>query len=534
MNQDREFESLPVFRLEKPVVDQETIANRARISLGLDEFDTSESATGLHARRGAVEIEVHRASGGVWAADRERLWRLTDGLPSADRRVVDDQAERIASERQLLPDLERPFALRQIAPGRTLRSVANAKGERADARVIHQTARWVVDAHVGGVVVPVVGGGAKFGLTLAADGAVAGFHGGWRQAAETFDARALPKAELDERFRALTQELAIESVESELAYYAAPPSVEQEFLYPVRLYRAVARFDERLVPMRIISLPATEFGPPAPEQPPMIKRTSRVRAPLLIPQGAKRSLASLRWPWRIPFEAGTSWIGQSGGLGGSAGNIQGFVDGMSADGWSINFNWGDGNAWESDWRRNDDDWVDAADFVFYTGHANMNGWVLSSPDDGFLDYSEVAGTPDRYGQNDLEWVVIAACGPLQDEVISAGGGDVFQRWGPAFDGLHQLLGYGAITYDNSDEGRLLTKYARQGQTLVEAWFRAATEVQPATNGASPPNGPDIWVGAVWPYKGGVAPVENDHLWGHGSVSADIHDPDGYVAMWTTT
>ena len=45
--------------------------------------------------------------------------------------------------------------------------------------------------------------------------------------------------------------------------------------------------------------------------------------------------------------------------------------------------------------------------------------------------------------------------PLQDDVISAGGGDVLSRWDGAFDGLHTMLGYGAITFDNTDEGRKL-------------------------------------------------------------------------------
>jgi hypothetical protein len=108
------------------------------------------------------------------------------------------------------------------------------------------------------------------------------------------------------------------------------------------------------------------------------------------------------------------------------------VDEWAAAGWHIDFNWGDANAWESDWRRNDDTWVDNADFVFYTGHASMDGWVLSNPDDGFLHFNEVGTSPqspgDLWGQSDLEWAVIAACGPLQDDILASGGGDVLARW----------------------------------------------------------------------------------------------------------
>jgi hypothetical protein len=261
----------------------------------------------------------------------------------------------------------------------------------------------------------------------------------------------------------------------------------------------------------------------------MLAKPARV---FQAPPGKRRGYASLI----ASFEAGTSWIGTSGGLPGSQNNAQGFVDGLAADGWSVNFNWGDANAWESDWRRNDDDWVDAADFVFYTGHADQNGWVLSQPDDGSLIFSETGSAPgspgDLWGRQDLEWMVIAACGPLQDELLASGGGDVLSRWDGAFDGLHVLMGYGAVTFDNQDEGRKLVEYARQGQPLIDAWFRTAREIQPSTNGFPAPDGPTVWVGAMYVIAPGADP-RNDHLWGHGSVSADPTSPSTLVCMWTT-
>ena len=288
----------------------------------------------------------------------------------------------------------------------------------------------------------------------------------------------------------------------------------------------------RKVPMRLVTIPATDYGPKLPTyrpQPPRKKQAGRLNL-----ERSRR--ADVMAHSANPFEAGTSWIGTSGGLAGSHDNAKGFVDGLADDGWLVNFNWGDGNAWESDWRRNDDTWVDAADFVFYTGHANKDGWVLTSPDDGFLSFNEVGGGPatpgDLWGQQDLEWAVIAACGPLQDELISAGGGDVLARWDGAFDGLHSLLGYGAITYDNTDEGKRIVQYAKGGAPIIDSWFRTAREIQPSTNGASPPDGPDVWVGAMYVIAGSADP-RNDHLWGHGSVAADPHNPNTLVCMWTT-
>jgi hypothetical protein len=219
-------------------------------------------------------------------------------------------------------------------------------------------------------------------------------------------------------------------------------------------------------------------------------------------------------------------------------NAQGFVDGLRDAGWNINFNWGNCNAWESDWHDNDDTYVDAADFVFYTGHAGVDGWQLVNPANCNADYlvsAEVGAGPehpgDIWGRQDLEWIAIAACGPLEDDLLSPGGGNVLHRWDGAFDGLHILMGYGAVTFDNVDEGRLLVQYAREGLPLIDAWFRTAVEIQPANNGWGAPYGPTVYVGAMYARKGGLTSPRNDHLWGYGSVAPDPVDPDGFTCLW---
>jgi hypothetical protein len=111
---------------------------------------------------------------------------------------------------------------------------------------------------------------------------------------------------------------------------------------------------------------------------------------------------------------------------------------------------------------------------------------------------------------------------------------VLDRWGGAFDGLHQMLGYGGITYDNQEEGETVIEYARDGETVINAWFRTAKEIQPSTNGASPPNGPDIWVGAMYVYRSGETSPAGDHIWKHGSVAPDPSSPNVRACMWTTT
>jgi hypothetical protein len=505
-----------------------------------DGFQTNQLGSRRILRSGNRVVEFAGESGGTWSADESQLWN-PDLRPRllAEREGV-AKAERVVAEQQLLPKLNKPFRFGKPTVGGTHISRKEVKtGKREDHRLDVQVTYPI---YVGEI--PIVGGGGDFKLTLGHEGSVIAYSGVWRGAGKAFDAEIIGRKQADERFRALTHKLKIESFDATLAYYSAPASQRQDFLYPVYVYRATAIFGDQRVPLRQIIIPATDFGPLAPAPKPQrprkkttadfIRRVKRTKKGASIGGQEKRAYAMAAVN---PFEAGTSWIGLSGGLSGSQSNAQGFIDEWANAGWTIDFNWGDANAWESDWTSNDDNYVDNADFVFYTGHANMNGWVLANTGgDGFLNFSETGAGPetpgDLWGQNDLEWAVIAACGPLQDDLISSGGGDVFRRWGGAFDGLHILMGYGAITYDNTDEGRKIAQYAKGGSTLVSSWFRAAQEIQPATNGASPPDGPNISVGAMWVGKNGADP-SNDHAWNCGSVSADPTSPTWYSAMWTT-
>jgi hypothetical protein len=225
------------------------------------------------------------------------------------------------------------------------------------------------------------------------------------------------------------------------------------------------------------------------------------------------------------FDVGTEWIGTCQGLGGSAGNAAGFVFQFAFAGIPVRFNWGNQNAWERDFidrdiRSNglDHDYTDNVDLTFYTGHANGDGWTFcSNQQDGFLHYAD----NPRWGDSvDLEWLAIAACGPLQ---LNSGGQAWWQRWGPAFDGLHLFLGYQTVTWDNDDEGRLLAARALAGWTIRDSWIQMAIDVQ----------GPS----EVWAVMGPIGPGGwvnyNDHFWGRGSVGPDIYGGNlgGWWIIW---
>lgn len=219
------------------------------------------------------------------------------------------------------------------------------------------------------------------------------------------------------------------------------------------------------------------------------------------------------------FDAGSEWVGLSQGLGGSRDNVGGFVQKFRDHGYPVQFNFGDFAAWEEDFKQvsmggNDDNYVDDVDMVFYTGHANGDLFTFpGARDDGALVYTEAA-----YGEKELEWLVIAACGPLQRE---SGGLHLFERWGTRFKGLHLLMGYATVSNDNTIEGRKLGGFLLDEHlTMRLAWAKTAAAAQPSS--------------VIYAYMGvigaGGLSNSNDHYWGHGTVGPDIRTITGYWSV----
>jgi hypothetical protein len=516
-------EKLPVFKLAEPHADAEQArALLARMTPQTDKASNDvkavERAGAVGFRAGNTSVEIETASGGIFAANLDQLWnpRLAPRLPS--RQAAREQADAFLSENGLLPKdegyvrLSEPmFAETGAAP-----DAPGGKKTSLDIQINYQ-----VKIAVDGRLLPVVGGGGDFKVAVG-EGSVIGYSGTWRPiegvAAEV---EVMSQAAAEAQYRASVKSIRLDKVESFLAYYAAPSFEAQSHLAPVWVVRAVGQLDGNVIPMRQAIIAASEFGPKFPSLPlqPRTPRTRNVFDDAI-------------------YEGGTSWIGPSQGLGGSPANAQGFVNGLAAAGWTIRFNWGETNAWESDWNANDDFYADEVDWVFYTGHANSDGWVLNPPADTFLHFTEVGGWPgvpdDHYGSRDLEWMVIAACGPHQSNHFTTGVGSAFDRWRGIFDGLHVQMGYGAVTFDNTTEGSRVTELSRAGWTLVDAWFRTAWEIQPATNGFGAPNGPTIFVTAMYAHYGDHA-TRYDTMWGAGFVAADPIGPaQQRYMMWSGT
>jgi hypothetical protein len=223
-------------------------------------------------------------------------------------------------------------------------------------------------------------------------------------------------------------------------------------------------------------------------------------------------------------EVGIEWVGMSHHnkpLWNTETNIEGFYSWMGAyGGYSQEFNWGEYSAWEEDFKDaafsgTDTEWVDAVDFVYYQDHGGPDGVSFTSHhDDKGLEYSAL-----RLGDGDLETIVFDACSPLAWE--NDNGDNVFQRWAPALQGIHQVCSFGTTSQNSAVRGTKFALYMTgfsilQPSTIVNAWFRACAETEGSDRLAavfyatkSPdPNNPQL-----------DDPI-NDHAYGFGYVCSD--------------
>ncbi|GAB4349592.1 MAG: hypothetical protein Kow006_11480 [Gammaproteobacteria bacterium] len=188
------------------------------------------------------------------------------------------------------------------------------------------------------------------------------------------------------------------------------------------------------------------------------------------------------------------------------------------------------NLWEQDFKDQtiaptgqDHHWIDNVDLLFYTGHAGKTVLQLcdTTHDDEYVRYSDV-----RWGDNELEWLISAACGPLYD--------DSWELWQAAFDGLHILMGYGSRSNDNKVEGRIFATWSHPqsmfGGALNLPAFPVVVSWALAAHGSQPQG--KIWSAmGVTGTDGGTS--FGDYLWGQGAVSPDLRpgSPFPIDAFW---
>jgi hypothetical protein len=255
--------------------------------------------------------------------------------------------------------------------------------------------------------------------------------------------------------------------------------------------------------------------------------TASARATLQLPAQpqalatqAFRGLAAIG-----PVDVGAESVGTAQGLPGCNADVGGFKTRMALNGIPTQFFWTNLAAWEQDFKDpskpggDDNHYADDVDATMYCGHANGDGFTFpGAHGDGFLHYNDAF-----WGNRDLEWLGIAACGPLQ---TTSGGLQWWQRWQPAFGGLHLLLGYETTSFDVTGEGwdwangMLGNFWWGAPLTVRQAWIQMAINNQPssvrwAVMGV-------FGTGGTWNW--------NDYFWGKGPSGPDI-GPGSITGSW---
>jgi hypothetical protein len=538
--------TLPIYRLAPPVV---TVAHPGQAGPFVPAGATvSETADRLYFRSGNVRLEVYKASGGFWMEDTTQLWnpeivpQLRDSSQLNPVRRGMSSHSRGASTGFAKDSAFTSFEFTGIRP--TLATIRNRGGGTSTVKLDWRVgyAARVADRRPWARKFPVTGGGGEFKINYGDQGAVIGFHGVWREIRGVARReRVIPRSVADQQYLTMVaRNHPVVFQPPYIAYYSVPAPFAQDRLYPVYVYsgRVIAGGDT--VSLRAVTIPATrgQGQPGEPEPGPVRAEADAPRLGSRDPEGPEEggSPPPARTPW---LEVAASWLGSMDGVPNGRENATGLLDTLRVEGWAVNFEWADANAWHQDWKDDRARWADAADLLFYTGHASLGGWKLYDHKYGAADIPRYKALSYRdsvvYGAQDLEWIVISACGPLQDDLLCEDGGSALDRWSGIFGGLHLLLGYGSDSRDYPGEGKLFARYALEGKTIVNAWLRAAAETQPSEiTTSSKPNGPTVWAGAMWARKIGKRSPYLDHLWGHGDVAEDPKDPDEWGIIWSPT
>lgn len=209
--------------------------------------------------------------------------------------------------------------------------------------------------------------------------------------------------------------------------------------------------------------------------------------------------------------------------------------------WQGNFNRGNADAWEEHFKREslggtDTEWIDSVDIAYFAGHGSAEGmhpdgspmptgvgrgggftFGVDAHDDWVLAAEPPSSREARWGDSDLEWIVLDVCSAL---TLSGDPGDLYtlgDRWGNSdvMRGLHAIMGFATPAYDSSTRGRYFAEYLTGARgdgtphTMMGAWTWATLE----TEGA----------GVEGAYLGAESTgtdTLHDHLREFGPVSAD--------------
>jgi hypothetical protein len=127
----------------------------------------------------------------------------------------------------------------------------------------------------------------------------------------------------------------------------------------------------------------------------------------------------------------------------------GFCNAMKNKGHHIIFDWGNDNAWESDFRHpnyggHSLDWIDNVHFAFYSDHGGNWGNVMHIAFSVAHDYGLGASNQWKLGVKKLKWFVLDCC----QCVLNTSKEHLSAVWFPPSHGVHMIFGFVGDGHDS--------------------------------------------------------------------------------------
>lgn len=170
-----------------------------------------------------------------------------------------------------------------------------------------------------------------------------------------------------------------------------------------------------------------------------------------------------------------------------------------------NRQWGNGDAWELDWKGTslggmDHVYADNVDLAAFSGHGLGGNFIMNN-----YNNDRYASIRDfRLGNQDLEWIIGITCNFLNKSKDYLGG---------MMYGLHLANGYATDMTITANAGNRFSAWAKAPYGVRVAWYRQGYDTQ---------NSYDRNVARIFGHKNNV----NDYLWGYGNAGSD---PPTYTA-----
>ena len=183
----------------------------------------------------------------------------------------------------------------------------------------------------------------------------------------------------------------------------------------------------------------------------------------------------------LQVRVGVEWVGafhsgdcEQANLDYRDDHANGFFNNMGNHGHVKVFDWGNDNAWETDFRHPNSggdslNWTDNVNFVFFSSHGGNWSDVMRI---AFATKTgKCLGETDefRLGAKSLKWLALDCC----DAVLNTDGSHIGSVWFPPMRGLHMVFGFIGLGHDGYITGGLGSDFgddAGSAKPLSNAWL----------------------------------------------------------------